>query len=257
MHDPMTVAFEIKRPWRDKPEPRTNGIWPKGYRPTLVTIWHVDPETDGSDDSCGWFKRARHGDQEVRAKIRKAFASEWDGEYIGWFDATTGQPVLSLQATTLGLFRRAAYIFCGNDWNKTKRLLSRHLLDILMFAENRHDSLSDALTMRHGVVPKADRAENMADIIYGCLLRWTLPWYRHARWHVWHWKIQVHPVQALKRWLFSRCATCGKGFRWGYAPTSSSWGGSGPRWFRGEPGVHHHDCSRGTKPVSLGQEANG
>jgi hypothetical protein len=47
VHDPMTVAHEIKVPWRRH--------WPGSkdtYRPTLVTIWHVDPEKDGSDDSC-------------------------------------------------------------------------------------------------------------------------------------------------------------------------------------------------------------
>lgn len=40
MHDPMTVAFEIPRPW------------------PLVTVWHVDPERDGTDDSCDWFGHA-------------------------------------------------------------------------------------------------------------------------------------------------------------------------------------------------------
>ena len=48
MHDPMTVAHEIKAPWLRK--------YPDGvkYRPTLVTIWHVDPERDGTDDSCDY-----------------------------------------------------------------------------------------------------------------------------------------------------------------------------------------------------------
>lgn len=50
MHDPMTVAHEIKSPFSGKPDKFS----PKGRRNTLVTIWHVDPERDGSDDSCGW-----------------------------------------------------------------------------------------------------------------------------------------------------------------------------------------------------------
>lgn len=37
MHDPSTLAFDVH-------------IW--GIR--LAEIWHDDPETDGSDDSCGW-----------------------------------------------------------------------------------------------------------------------------------------------------------------------------------------------------------
>lgn len=46
MHDPMTVAHEIRYPWFER---RKNG----GRRHRLfITIWHVDPETDGTDDSC-------------------------------------------------------------------------------------------------------------------------------------------------------------------------------------------------------------
>lgn len=48
MYDPKTVAHEIKWPWKNK----------RGYRESIVTIWHVDPEkkTLGTrrDDSCGW-----------------------------------------------------------------------------------------------------------------------------------------------------------------------------------------------------------
>jgi hypothetical protein len=56
--------------------------------------------------------------------------------------------------------------------------------------------------------------------------RWT-GW----RWHFWHWKIQIHPLQNLKRWLFSRCAGCGKGFSWGYCPVLT-----------GEDRLFHHEC---------------
>ena len=57
MHDPMTVAFEIKSPLRGRP----SKLWPKGYRNSLVTIWHRDPLRFENkicrrdDDSCGWF----------------------------------------------------------------------------------------------------------------------------------------------------------------------------------------------------------
>jgi len=241
MHDPMTVAHEIKRPWRQKPDK----FFPKGYRPTLVTIWHVDPESDGSDDSCGWFKRARHGDQETLDKIRRAFLSEWEGEHIGWFD-THGYPVQSIQATTLAMFQRAAYIHFGDSWPRVNRFLAKHLLGIILFSENNIDSLRDFLVQKYGIAPKEQRAARAAETIYGCILRWTQPWYRHARWHVWHWRVEVAATQALKRWLFSRCLVCGKGFSWGYAPCSG-WDGDGPRWFRGERGVYHHECDRGSR----------
>lgn len=50
MHDPMSVAFEIRRPWPR----RVNWSTRKWYWPALITVWHVDPETDGTDNSCGW-----------------------------------------------------------------------------------------------------------------------------------------------------------------------------------------------------------
>lgn len=62
------------------------------------------------------------------------------------------------------------------------------------------------------------------------------------RWHVWHWRIQLPLVRDLKRWLFSRCAFCKKGFQFGYAPISTNWDSAGPRWFRGERKVYHHRC---------------
>lgn len=62
------------------------------------------------------------------------------------------------------------------------------------------------------------------------------------RFHFWHWRLQIHPIQNLKRWLFSRCAGCGKRFSWGYSPVTKQWGGPGPRWFHGEVGKYHYDC---------------
>lgn len=145
MHDPMTVAFEIRYPWRKhKAWPRGVDKWEQltpeqqrgrrpvlrsGYRESFITIWHVDPEKGGGDNSCDW-----HGSR------------------------TPG--------------------------------------------------------------------------------RWL-----HARWHVWHWKIQVHPIQDLKRWLFSRCAVCGKRFPFRAAPISfGGWGSRGPRWFRAEQCLRHDHC---------------
>ena len=70
-------------------------------------------------------------------------------------------------------------------------------------------------------------------------------WRIHPRWHLWHWRLQVHPVQHFRRWAWSRCATCRRRFTWAYSPISDSWDGSGPLWFRSESGVHHHKCHEG------------
>lgn len=74
MHDPQTVAFEIKYPWRGEP----SKFWPKGYRSSFITIWHVDPERDGTDDSCGWFIRGRHLSQPDKALAHRLIENEHD-----------------------------------------------------------------------------------------------------------------------------------------------------------------------------------
>jgi hypothetical protein len=128
--------------------------------------------------------------------------------------------------------------------------MNEHLFDIMHFAENTMDSLFDGITRKfesgckeeYTKTRRDERIRQMAGCVYSWILRSERPWWRHPRWHVWHWKVQIHALQNLKRWLFSRCSKCGKGFKWGYAPTSGSWNGTGPRWFRGEENVYHHDC---------------
>jgi hypothetical protein len=56
MHDPLTVAFEIKYPWYRKVT-YPNGKDSYKYHKAFITVWHNDPGTDGSDDSCDWFNR--------------------------------------------------------------------------------------------------------------------------------------------------------------------------------------------------------
>lgn len=249
MHDPMTVAFDIKRPWPRLTRPGIERkLYGRFYWPTIVTIWHVDPEKDGTDDSCGWFKRARHGDPAVLEAIRKDFAFHWDASYGGWFDKD-GAPLMSTAGIVLQMFFLAARIafrgtFDRHGWRRGRAFCRRWLFDILGFAENATDSMHSFVVQQYGPSPREERIDHAAAIVYGCILRWSQPWYRHARWHVWHWQIQIHAVQAFKRWAFSRCAKCGSRFRWGYAPVSYGWHGGGPRWFRGEPGVYHADCLR-------------
>lgn len=196
MHDPSTVAWNI----------------PAYPRNTILTIWHEDPCTDGSDDSCGWFMRARHGNPETLEKIRKAFAYDWDTVhnhsgstwYAGWFNPDTGLPIMSVQATALEMFRRAVFIHFGNDRKKTERFMRRNLYGILSFAENTVDSMRDGLIQRFGRVERSDRIEREAAMIYGWILRAEQPWYRHPRWHVHHWRFQIHPWQQFRRWLRGR-----------------------------------------------------
>lgn len=201
MHDPCTQAFDIKYPWKDKP---SQG-WPKGYRHSFITIWHHDPEKDGTDDSCGWFMRSRHGNKEVLAKIIKEYAFEW--QY--WFDKD-GKPVLSVIATAMAMIQRAVHVKNGSSWSNTNNFMKKHLHDILHFAENHVDSLRDSIVMKYGSERQDYRIEQFASVIYGWILRQERPWYKHPRWHFWHWSFQIHPWQVLRRRYWDKCCKCGK-----------------------------------------------
>lgn len=64
------------------------------------------------------------------------------------------------------------------------------------------------------------------------------------RFHVWHWRIQFPPLQALRRSLLTRCTWCGQRSRKGdWVNISHSWDGPRGHWWRGEPGLFHQDCS--------------
>lgn len=64
------------------------------------------------------------------------------------------------------------------------------------------------------------------------------------RWHVWHWRLQLPPLQALRRWALTRCAWCGgKSRRGAVVNCSHQWDGPRGRWWQGEPGLYHGGCS--------------
>lgn len=64
------------------------------------------------------------------------------------------------------------------------------------------------------------------------------------QWHVHHWRIQVGPLQSLRRTLLTRCSWCGGRHRKGDpVNVSHQWDAPRERWWRGEPGLYHHGCS--------------
>lgn len=257
MHDPSTLAFSVKipLPWKVKT------FWKDGRKEwakySLLDIWHVDPcKGPGGDDSCGWFMRAHHGDQAVMEKIEKRFAEDWDrvfnsqdedseGRPIGPIRRTyfcgyfcpNGDPHFSVHGIVLNLFFTAAMVVFESDglsnWRRAKKFMRKHLFDILMFAENPHDSLFDGITRKfeigcgekHDARAREQRIRRMAACIYGWILREERPWYRHPRWHIHHWQLQLHPWQNLWHWITRRCAICGKRFRYREVPISD-WAGT-------------------------------
>ncbi|MGQ4469325.1 hypothetical protein ACN6K6_000627 [Streptomyces violaceoruber] len=71
-------------------------------------------------------------------------------------------------------------------------------------------------------------------------------WTRARGWrlHLHHWKIQVPPLQHLRRRLLTRCAWCGgRSVKGDQVNISHQWGGPRGRWWTGERGLYHRDCS--------------
>jgi hypothetical protein len=69
---------------------------------------------------------------------------------------------------------------------------------------------------------------------------------RGKRWrlHVHHWRLQIHPLQHLRRRLLTRCAWCGgRSIKGDSVNFSHSWDGPRARWWQGERGLFHSDCS--------------
>lgn len=121
-----------------------------------------------------------------------------------------------------------------------------------------HDPMSVAFE-----IPTWGRV-NLVDRVLVVTPRWRRPivtiWHRDAggvdgacdhttrrwRWHLHHWRIQIHFLQRLRRWLFTRCGTCGERFTWGFAPVSDRWEPRRSRWpWQGEKDLYHSKCCPG------------
>ena len=256
MYDTKTLAFVIKYPFKNK----------SGYRSPILTIWHNDPATDGTDDSCGWRIRLRHSNKDVYEKIVKEFESEWDDTYKsedssyvynrGWF-SPLGYPVLSVQGIVFNMYLYASKIvFNPQDkisptraWNKAWRFMDKWHSQIVYFAENNRDSMSDNITRKFEIgcnveyTPERRMAmiRNCAEIIYTDIINKERKWWKHPRWHIHHWSFQFHPLQQLKRRYLDKCCKCGKrGFKGGAMSDGS-----------GGNNIWHEQCDDSNKHIPL------
>lgn len=74
--------------------------------------------------------------------------------------------------------------------------------------------------------------------------KWQSKMLRGWKWHISHWRIQIGPLQTLRRWALTRCAWCrGRSRRGDQIDTSHQWDAARGPWWRGEPGLFHRDCS--------------
>jgi hypothetical protein len=78
MHDPNTVAFEIRSPIPQKPLMKGG----RPYHASVITIWHRDPERRGDDDSCGWcFVRLSDADRAWVKELSVEHSYTFDKAY--------------------------------------------------------------------------------------------------------------------------------------------------------------------------------
>lgn len=228
MHDPSTVAFDIKYPWKSRPSKH----WPKGYRNTFITIWHEDPlNFEGKcgcrdDDSCGWSnppmtleerdrvnKLARYEYGNIFAKQR-AVAENKSYAYICYEPTVYDAVYWSWWAVK-------------HDENKGKwfwRWRNRFSRSELETIYNLANNPVDNLRVTFGQVCDQESFRQFFLCVYRNYSYHRRPWYRHPRWHVHHWRFQIHPLQKINRWLFTRCRECGGRFGWNESPIGS-WGG--------------------------------
>lgn len=258
MYDPMTVAHEIKYPWRacskkwcDERGEAPNSF-SRRYHASFITIWHVDPERPSkgqrTDDSCGWFDRRPreyadaiewllkdttfvHELNLMLARKVETPAPFYEGiseEQLSWPRLPSADALaLCLMIARQLEFRRWWNGQDGNGgahaiwWRKT------------FTRQRRVDDVAIDLALSPGDnLGSVENPERAVWLMAAALSRRFKPWWKHPRWHVHHWRFQVHPWQQFKRWAFDRCSGCRKGFKWG----ESVWG-------YGDARIFHDSCS--------------
>ena len=239
----MTVAHEIKNPFL---KPRRTGKW--AYWPPLVTIWHVDPQKrkgtccTKDDDSCGWFSPPHT--TEEHAAIEKLGRDQWGTIFERQRATNDGESYAYLcyepssYDAIYWAWRAIKHAEAKHDgWQYGCKLSAAELALIYSLDSNPVDNLRFSVAQ----VKDAESCGEFFLTVYRCYRRFNRPWWRHPKWHVRHWSLQVHPVENFKRWAFTRCAGCGGRFRWG-ASGVGSWHGTGPLWFKSE-NLRHMNCA--------------
>lgn len=182
MHDPNTQVLSWPR--YDSRLYKLTG--------TLLVIWHVDPCAGGSDDSCGWsFARAS---ETVRGELDFAAGCE---ARCPWFQrelAKQPQNVADAEHLLRGAVLDVAR-FCRVRINYAKaceiaaRLLHNPVDNVrssMCFAPGYHTNSrndSEHERKRHAL--------NLYLCIARNLLTSARPWYRHPRWHIRHWHVEL------------------------------------------------------------------
>lgn len=227
MRDPNIVVCDVDVPFTKR---------------TLFTIWHRDPCSDGSDDSCGYtYPKVADKNGSLSFLAGQEARHPWFFAYEGRSNPDPVECETLMRALYL---RVASAIGVKVTWEEACEYAARRVhcpidncRSSLCFEAGYHSNFAGDR--------EQDRRCHAERVFFGVarsILRAHRPWYRHPRWHVHHWRIQVPMLQRLRRWLFTRCEVCGKRFGWGYAPLSRLWERPKARLFKGEEGLRHFEC---------------
>lgn len=254
MHDPMTVAWEFKLPL----------LWRESWRwPRILTIWHNDPCTDGSDDSCcarkrlgrkhkgllgcmggdearsPWFLRERakqpSSPADAEALIRGALwhvatctrLDRWAMSHRRITFADCARIASELLHNTVDNVRGSLCLLPG--WHTNDCKVGEQLVEI----DPNDDAAMDAERARPADDYPAEasewarrhRSEAFFRMIARILSRETARWWQEPRWHLWHWSFQVPAWQRFKRRFSDRCSKCGVRYR-GTSEVFTDWEGT-------------------------------
>ena len=203
MHDPDTVILHIRWPFFKK---KTKLF---AYGRLLITVWHKDPCTDGSDDSCDWFGGRKNVGHIVK-KIAKDMFMEIDPpeptsefNHSMWY--RNNDPRYESTGMGVALFHQVAYYYfraLSGSSDKAGKLRDKYMCKqlpwIIWFANNPTDSIHSSLTKPMDY----DERVQLIRIILGCVIRDNRKWYQHPKWHIKHWQIQWVFIQDIKKKMF-------------------------------------------------------
>lgn len=263
MHDPDTLAFDLflPLPWK-RWKSKTRGLSSYARIP-LLTIWHHDPQRDGTDDYCAVRKRL--------ARRHHSLIESW-GDDEGrdpWFQAerarSTRRPA-DAECLLRGALWHVTRCFRLHSWSLFHRRVtfddcSRLAAEML---HNPIDNLRSALcllpgwhtneampgTDLHEEIPldddegwKREKARPLSDYPAEATAHWrsdcgkrffytiarilsseSARWWHRPKWHFWHWRIQWTLYQRIKRRWWERCDMCRERFRG--ASVYSDWHGT-------------------------------
>lgn len=213
-------------------------------------VWHIDPEKPGTgnrtDDSCGWFDRTPGAYADAVAYLLKDDTFMHDVRLIltrreptpyPFYEGISERHMTGLrlphgEALALVLMV-ATELELRRWWNGQNGKPGAHGAGWRRLFMRKRDVMAEAVSLAlHPLdnLSQVEQPDSVVRTIAACLNRRYRPWWRHPRWHVHHWKVNVDIVRNVRR-MFEPCATCRKPLGFGYSPVADG------------KGSHHHQCA--------------